>query len=129
MMAMSKEQAIADHLSNVRASNMQSAATEAQWTALFAYYFDIDGSATDSDDDADGNADGSGTNTDSDTAGATPMVTDGGGSDSGDERNIDIVDEAAIVMATVNVADDDSAAELVKVQAFSCVSLRRTAVT
>ena len=107
-MSLSKEQAIADHLRNVRASNVQSAATEAQWASLFTEYFANDGSASDSDTDSNT---GSDTDIDRDMSGATEE----GGSDSGG----DIVDEAAVVMGTVNVVDDDGAAELLKVQAYT----------
>ena len=75
-MAVSKEQAIADHLRNVHCSNMQSAASEAQWTTLFTEYFGNDSSDSDSN--------GSGTDTDRDLSRATY----GGSSDSGGERNI-----------------------------------------
>ena len=53
----------------------------------------------------------------------TPITicpTGDGSSDSGGERNI--VDEAAVVMGTVDVVNDDGAAELLKVQAYTCVS-------
>ena len=49
-----KGNVIADHLRNVRASNVQSAATEAQWVPLFTEYFANDGSASESDTDSNG---------------------------------------------------------------------------
>ena len=84
---------------------MQSAASEAQWTTLFTEYFGNDSSDSDSN--------GSGTDTDSDLS----RATDGGSSDSGGERNI--VDEAAVVIDTVDVVDDGGAASLLKVQAYT----------
>ena len=60
---------------------------------------------------SDSDSNGSGTDTDRDLS----RATDGGSSDS--ERNI--VDEAAVVIDTVDVIDDDGAAKLLKVQAYT----------
>ena len=107
--ALSKNATVANCLNSVRTSNVESAATEAQWMALLSDYFG-DG-VSESDDSVSSN--------ESDTD-ISDIVSD---TNDDSQEDVGVIDEAAAVMETVDdVDEDDIAAEQRKVQKFSCVN-------
>ena len=106
-MALSKNIAIADCLNSVRASNVESAATEAHWMELSDYF----GGAV-SDDSVSSN--------ESDSSDVSQNESDSNDDDS--LAGSVVIDEVAAVMDTVDIVDADSAAEQRNVREFSCVN-------
>ena len=106
-MALSKNVAVADCLNSVRESNVESAATDAQWMELLSDYFG--GAGSDSDDSVSSN-----------------VESECSESDSNDDDSVAgsvVIDEVAAVMDTVDIVDDeDIAAERRKIREFTCVN-------
>ena len=106
-MALSKNATVVNCLNSVRTSNVESAATEAQWMALLSDYF------------GDGVSDDSVSSNESDTD-TSDIVSD---TNDDSQEDVGVIDEAAAVMETVDdVDEDDIAAEQRKVHKFSCVN-------
>lgn len=110
-MALSKNIAVADCLNSVRGSNIESAATEAQWMELLSDYFG--GAVSDGDDSVSSN--------ESESSDVSQNESDNNDDDS--LAGSVVIDEVAAVMDSVDVVDDeDSAAEQRKIREFSCVN-------
>ena len=111
-MALSKNVAVADCLNSVRGSNVESAATEAQWMELLSDYFG--GAGSDGDDSVSSNEE-------SERSDVSQNESDNNDDDS--LAGSVVIDEVAAVMNSVDVVDDEnSASELRQICEFSCVN-------
>ena len=107
-MALSKNATVANCLNSVRTSNLESAATEAQWMELLTDYF------------GDGVSESDDSSNESDSSDTGEIVSD---TNDDSQEDVGVIDEVAAVMDTVDdVDEDDIAAEQVKVQKFTCVN-------